>query len=396
MATSYPLATLAPTIDATGISAPSYNDVYQSLLASFKNIYGNDIYVEPDSQDGQWLAVLAQAIYESNQAAVTCFLAFSPTYSQGTHLSDLVRLNGISRNIATNSTALGTAVGVAGTIIVSGVVQDADGNLWNLPASVTIPLTGSIDVTVTAQAAGNLAAPIGSITKIYNPQLAWQSFSNTVEATVGAAVEQDATLRVRQGMSVATPALTIVEAISGAVANVSGVTRSFVYENDTGVTDAKGIPAHSVSVVALGGNSADIAAAIAKRKTPGAQTYGSTTVVVYDRYGLATPINYFILALVPIYFSVTVKALAGWVATTPAEIKTALAAFVNSLKIGEDVYLSQSMASAGLIGTTLGSTFYISDFKLGTTPAPSGTSNLAILFNQAASADIENINITVT
>lgn len=396
MATSYPLATLAPTIDATGISAPSYNDVYQSLLASFKNIYGNDIYVEPDSQDGQWLAVLAQAIYESNQAAVTCFLAFSPTYSQGTHLSDLVRLNGISRNIATNSTALGTAVGVAGTIIVSGVVQDADGNLWNLPASVTIPLTGSIDVTVTAQAAGNLAAPIGSITKIYNPQLGWQSFSNTVEATVGAAVEQDATLRVRQGMSVATPALTIVEAISGAVANVSGVMRSFVYENDTGVTDANGIPAHSVSVVALGGNSADIAAAIAKRKTPGAQTYGSTTVVVYDRYGLATPINYFILALVPIYFSVTVKALAGWVATTPAEIKTALAAFVNSLKIGEDVYLSQSMASAGLIGTTLGSTFYISDFKLGTTPAPSGTSNLAILFNQAASADIENINITVT
>lgn len=396
MATTYPLATLAPTIDATGISSPSYNDIYQSLLASFKGIYGNDIYVEADSQDGQWIAVLAQAIYESNQAAVACFLAFSPTYSQGTALSSLVKLNGISRNIATNSAAVGTVTGQAGTVITGGVVQDANKNLWSLPSTVIIPVGGTVNVTVTAQQQGNIAAPIGTITTIYNPQLGWQSFSNTSAASPGAAVELDAQLRVRRAASTAAPALSIKGAITAAVANVSGITRSIVYENDTGSTDANGIPAHSICVVTLGGTSADIAAAIEKRKTPGAQTYGSTSVIVYDQHGLATTINFFILTIVPVYFAVTIKALSGYVASTGVAIQQALTDFVNGLGIGDDVYSTQAQAIAALQNTGLGKTFYLTDFRLGLAASPTGTSNLTIAFNAAASCAVGNVGITVT
>lgn len=396
MATTYPLATLAPTIDLTGISSPSYNDIYQSLIARFKQIYGSDIYIEPDSQDGQWIAVLAQAIYQSNQAAVACFLAFSPTYSQGAALSSLVNLNGINRKVATHSTAQGTVTGVAGTVISAGVVQDANGNLWDLPNPTTIPVGGSISVTVTAQNEGALTAPIGTISTIYNPQLGWQSFTNTAAAAAGAAVETDAELRVRQVETVATPALSIREAIAAAVANVTGVTRSIVYENDTGATNADGIPAHSLSVVALGGNSADIAAAIAKRKTPGAQTYGSTSVTVYDRYGLPTVINYFILANTQVYFAVTIKALTGYVSTTSTAIQQALTDFVNSLPIGSDVYATQAQAIAALQNIPEGKTFYLTDFRLGTAPAPTGTNNLTIAFNAAAACAVGNVDITVT
>lgn len=396
MATSYPLATLAPTVDLTGISAPPYNDIYQSLIASFKGIYGTDIYIEPDSQDGQWIAVLAQAIHESNQAAIALFLAFSPTYSQGAALSSLVKLNGISRKVATHSTAQGTVVGVAGTVIAGGVVEDADGNLWSLPVVVTIPLAGSVSVTVTAQDPGSFSAPIGTITKIYNPQFGWQSFSNTSAAVIGASVETDAELRIRQGISVAIPALSIKEAIAASVGNVVGVTRFIVYENDTAVADANGIPAHSISVVVLGGNSADIAAAISKRKTPGAQTYGTTTVTVYDRYGLPAAINYYILELPQVYFSVTIKALPGYVATTGVAIQDTLAAFVNGLGIGEDVYATQAQAVAALQGLAIGKTFYLTDFRLGLAPAPVGVANLAIAFNAAAACAAGNVTLTVT
>ncbi len=105
MATTYPLPTLGPTVDANGISIPSFNDVYQSLLAIFQSIYGTGIYVAADSQDGQWLAALAKIIDDSNKAAVQVFQGFSPTYSQGVALSSLVKLNGLPRNTATYSSS---------------------------------------------------------------------------------------------------------------------------------------------------------------------------------------------------------------------------------------------------------------------------------------------------
>lgn len=393
---TYPLSTLAPSVDLTGISAPTYNDIYQSLIASFQAVYGSGIYISPDSQDGQWLAILAKAIDDSNKAAVAVFQAFSPTYAQGAGLSALVKLNGLLRSIPTNSTALGTVIGVAGTVITNGVVQDANSNLWNLPSTVTIPVGGLITVTVTARDQGAVIAPLGTINKIYNPQLGWQSFTSTADAVPGMPIETDAALRSRQTVSTALPALGIRDSIFAAIGNVVGVTRFTVYENDTGTTDANGIPAHTISAVVQGGTAAEIGAAIGGKKPPGIQTYGSTPVVVYDAYGLPVTVNYFPLDSVPIYFAVTIKALPGYVSTTGAALQQALAAFVGALEIGDDVYAAQAQAAASLINSPLGQTFYITSFTLGITPAPAGTANLAIAFNAAATCSVADIVLTVT
>lgn len=393
---TYPLATLGPTIDASGISIPSYNDVYQSLLAQYKQIYGSDIYVDPDSQDGQWIAVIAKAVDDANQAAIVAFNSMSPSYSQGAQLSALVKLNGIRRNVASHSTAVGIVVGQAGTTITNGVVKDANGNMWNLPASVVIPVGGSVTVTVTAQNAGSLAAPAGTISTIYNPQYGWQSFVSTSDATPGAPVEADPTLRARRENSVAMPGLTIKQAISAAVGNVTGVTRHFVHENDTDAADTDGVPAHNISVIVEGGSAPAIAAAIASRKIPGGPTYGTTTQTVYDSSGVPATINYFTLAYTDIYFQLAIKALPGYLSSTGQAIVTALVDFVNALGIGEDVYYSQSQAVAALISVGMGQTFYIQNFYLGTTAFPSGTSNVAIPFNKAARCASGNIVLTVS
>ena len=58
--TTYPLPTLACTIDATGISSPAYSDIFASLQASFQALYGSDSYIDDDSEDGQMLAIFAQ------------------------------------------------------------------------------------------------------------------------------------------------------------------------------------------------------------------------------------------------------------------------------------------------------------------------------------------------
>lgn len=393
---TYPLPTLAPTIDSTGISAPQYSDIYQSLIATFQNIFGSDIVVTPDSQDGQFIAAIAQAISDSNQATVAIFTAFSPTYAQGAALSAQVKINGIARKVATNSTVNVTIGGQVGTVIANGIVQDINQNLWNLPATVTIPAGGSITVTATAQQVGAISAAIGTVTTIYNPQLGWQSVTNATAATAGAPVETDAALRIRQTQSVALPALTVMEAIYAAIGAVAGVTRFALYENATGTTDSNGIPAHSISAVVQGGAIADIGTAIYSRKPPGIQTYGTTTSTQTDAYGLTVPINFYVLQTVSIYYSITIKALPGYVSTTGNALIAALVAFTNALAIGEDVYTTQAQAVASLINSPLGQTFYITAFTLGTAPAPGGTSNIAIAFNQAAICATGNVVLTTT
>lgn len=395
MATTYPLPTLAPTIDATGISAPSYNDVYQSLLATFKGIYGSDIYVAPDSQDGQWIAALAQAISDANSMAVTLFQSFSPLYAQGAALSSRVKLNGLTRNVPTNSTAVGNVVGQAGKTITNGVVKDISGNLWNLPATVNIPTGGSVAVTVTAQAAGSINAPAGTIDTIATPQLGWQSFVSTTDAVPGNPVESDPALRARQASSTALPAQTVLDAIVAAVGNVTGVTRVAPYENDTDVTDANGVPAHSFAIVVEGGNIASIAAAINSKKPPGIQTYGTTTQIVYDANGLPTTINFFVLQLVNVLYDLTIQPLNGYTSTTGAAIISSLAEFTNSLAIGEDVYPSQAQAAASLAASGLGGTFYITSFSLGASGGSMGSGAVSIPFSGAAACASGNVNLTV-
>ena len=393
---TYPLSTLGPTIDATGIKVPSYSDIYQSLVASFQAIYGSDIYIAPDSQDGQWIAIIAQAISDCDQAAVQVFNCFGPTYSQGAQLSSLVKINGLTRLIPTNSTAIGNAVGVAGTIITNGVVQDINGNLWNLPSTVTIDTSGSATVTVTAQQPGTIIALAGSINIITNPQLGWQSFVSTTDAVPGSAVETDAALRIRQAESTALPALSVKDAIFAEIANVPGVQRLTVYENDTGITDVNGVPSHSISAIVEGGDSTSIATAIALSKTPGTGTYGTTTVPITDKYGLVNNISFFELQKIQIYFAITIVPLAGYVSTTGDALKAALVAFIDNIDIGEDAYVSQASAAASLNGQAIGNTFYIATFYMGTTPSPTSGNNVTINYNQAAECSTGNIVLTVS
>jgi uncharacterized phage protein gp47/JayE len=63
-----------------------------------------------------------------------------------------------------------------------------------------------------------------------------------------------------------------------AVLNVDGVTWAKIYSNDTGAVDGDGLPAHSVAVVALGGDDGEIATVARQFIVPGITAYGNTQV----------------------------------------------------------------------------------------------------------------------
>jgi uncharacterized phage protein gp47/JayE len=396
MATTYPLPTLACTITSTGITAPSYADIYQSLQASFQGIFGSDAYVDPDSQDGQMLAIVAKAIADSNAVSIAVYNAYSPATAQGVALSNAIKINGIARGIATSSTALVRIVGEIGTQINNGVVGGPDNSRWTLPALVTIPPAAFIDVTATCTLEGSTEAAIGTLTRILTPTLGWQSVTNAAAAAPGAPVELDATVRQRQTTSTALPSLTVLDGIVGAVAAIAGVTQVKAFENDTNATDSNGLPAHSIALVTLGGASADIANAIYLKKTPGAYTYGTTVVPVTDSFGIINTIRYFIATNVAIKAQLTIKALTGYTSSIGDQIKQSMVDYGNALGINKRVDIGRLYLPAQLNGQQGFETYEVNLIQIAIVPAAVGSVDIEIAFNQRSTWQLSDISLVVT
>ncbi|WP_334033911.1 baseplate J/gp47 family protein [Burkholderia cepacia] len=391
------ITTLAPTIDENGITAPTYADVLAFLQDQYRSIYGADTYLEPDSQDGQLLGVFAKAISDVNSVAIAIYRSFSPATAQGDALSSNVKINGIARKIASYSSADLVLIGQAGKTITNGAAKDTNGVQWMLPATVTIPSSGTITVTATCATIGDVSARAGTINQIATPVLGWQSVTNPADAAEGAPVESDAALRQRQTVSTALPSLTVLDGIIGAVANVPGVTRYVAYENDTSSTDANGIPSHSISLVVEGGDATAIANAIAAKKTPGAGTFGTTSIVVADIYGRPITISFFRPTGAPIGATVTIKALGGYTTQAGQQIQQAVSDYINGMQIGGGlsgcVEWGDALTAANSVGG--GVTFKLSGLTL-TGPRGAGTPDVALLFNEAASCTPANVTLVVT
>ncbi len=384
-------------IDENGLHLPTYPEVLAKRTAEFKSIFGADVYLEADSQEGQMLAMLALAEFDLYQLAQSVYNSFSPQTAQGAGLSRMVKINGIARQAESYSSVPVTCVGQAGTVITGGVAKDKAGQQWVLPSKVTIPVSGEIMVTATAKEAGAVQAAVGEVNTIATPTRGWQSVTNPRAATPGAAVESDATLRARQTVSTALPSQTVLDGIVGAVANLDGVTRFKGYENDQDEPDSNGMPGHSIAIVAEGGDTREIAQAIANKKSPGVATLGTSSATVTDKNGMPKVIRFHYSSAVAVASAVIIKPRAGYVSTTGESIRRNLADYLNALAIGEDILLSKLYTPINAAEPTDGKrTFDVVGLTIARLGDPLAAANLVIGFTELAVGAEENITVIVS
>ena len=380
-------------LDATGLHVPDLQTVMDFMVDNYKDVYGKDVVLTPDTQDGQWIALQAQALYDTMNVAGQVYRSFSPSTALSDALNVNVRINGIRRKKSTYSMCDVTLIGTAGTRIINGSVKDINNNVWNLPAEVIIPINGEITVTATAVNSGSITALLNTITIINTPTRGWQTVNNENEASVGSPVETDAELRIRQGISVSLPSQTILEGMIGAIANIQGVTRYKGYENDTGDVDENGIPAHSSCMVVEGGDADEIANQIVLHKTVGSGTYGDTTINIRDRYGVLTDIKFQRPTYHHIKIKVNLKPLQGYSATYADEMKNRLAAYINGLSIGDTVYISRLYPPALSCNQDNTDTFIITSILAAKDEDPLAATDINIEFNAVATCDTSDIEI---
>ncbi|MHB9327414.1 baseplate J/gp47 family protein [Phytobacter ursingii] len=388
---------LSATITAQGISAPDYQTILSTITGYFQQIYGTDAYLEPDSKDGQLVALVALAIHDANTTAIGVYNSFSPSTARGDALTRNVKINGIVRRGETRSTVDLLLTGTAGTTITNGSARDTNGITWNFPASVSLGVSGAVTITAICGISGAVAALAGTVTRINTPTRGWLTVTNPLAATVGTAAETDAELRVRQAQSVALPSLTPFAAVDGALANISGVTRHKLYENDTGAVDANGLPAHSISAIVDGGDATTVAQTLRGKKGQGVATYGTTTIMVADIWGNPHPISFSRPVNVPVFVAITLRVFTGYTSLIADQIKSAIASYINSLTIGDDVLISRVYSPANLGVVSGGNARYydINSLLIGKTAGSVAAANIDIGYAEAASCTAANIAITV-
>lgn len=392
------MAYFAPYIDATGMHIPTYTDIRDDLISKMKEIFGNDIYIDEDSQDYQQISIFAKKIFDTNALALLTYNNRTVNTAIGVGLDNLCAIAGIVRKAATYSTVQLTLTGAPTTVITSGKASDkGDEHIWNLPDSVVIPESGTITVEATCNDAGDITVSSNTITKIITPVFGWYSVVNNFNGSGGTNEETDAELRGRYALATAAPSETVFESIIASVSAVEGVKRIRAYENDTGTANSLGHPAHSITLVVEGGDDTDVATEIYLKKTPGCYTNGTTSVDIVSLSGNTTKISFYRPTYKTVYVKVSLKKLSSYNDEYANDIKKAIVDYINNLEIAETVYRSVLWSIAtGQMKSIQSPSFSVLNVQTSTDGVSYTDTDISVLFNEASQIDLDKVTVEVS
>jgi uncharacterized phage protein gp47/JayE len=364
------------------------------LKALYRSIFGENIDLSADTQDGQLIGAWAETLSNQDMTNELLSMIINPNAAEKNWLSTLVKLNGIQRQGAASSTVELTFTGSNGVIIPSGtqVEETTNGEKFatNQPAEI---IGGTATVSATALNKGPIVALSGTLTELVSQVSGIISVTNANDATLGRLEESDGSLRLRRFRSVALASTSLTDSVLAAIANLEGVINARVYENKTNATDSNGITAHSIAAVVVGGNDTEIAQTILQKMSLGG-TFGSTTVAVEDGQGNAIDINFSRPTDVDIYIEMDVRKFSSFPDGGDDLIKAAIIDYMENnadtrLKIGDDVVYSSLFCPIMSVGG-----LSVTDLTIGTTASPTGKVDIPIGFDEIAEFDTSRITIT--
>lgn len=333
---------------------------------------------------------------------VTDSVNYTITYTTSTTTSNTVTYNsGVGATVAnilaglqaeiTSSHPLLTATVVGTTLVVDRVdVFQASTFSTGTRLNITkVKKIGSLQATVN----GPLEQEANTITQIITPVLGWDSITNPLEASAGTLRETDEQLRLRFRNTKLERSSNILDSLYSAILNIEGVDEVAIYENDTDVTDSNGVLPHSFLPVVLGGSSQLIADTIWENKPMGIRSQGNTVISVTDSQGFPHDIGFERPNPITIYIIVNLSLNPESNLPFPGDGEDQIIASIQeyastNFGVGDDVIYSRLYTPINEIpGHQIDSLF------IGTSPVPTGTSNIVVAFNEISS--FESVNITI-
>lgn len=311
------------------------------------------------------------------------------TYTSDASATEAEIFAGLLNNIATLHPTL--TAELSGGLLVIQKTNYFQPSTFESSANIVIEKAHKVSI-IFSQEVGAISAPANSLSIIKTPILGWDTVTNVLAATEGRLTETDEELRIRFEDTKFDKSTNILDALYSALLNIQGVENVAVYDNDTDITDGNGLPPHSVSAIVLGGDDDTIAETIWQNKPYGIPTYGNTTVNIIDSQGFTRPINFKRPSPIFIYVDIAITADPSFPADGIDQIKGYIIQYAkDNFTVGEDVVYSRLYTPINEVGG-----HQIDSLTIGLSPAPVGTSNIAIAFDEISQFTSANISITVS
>lgn len=265
-----------------GIEIERLDDIFAHFEVGFKEIYGQDIDLTPESVDGQFLAILSQMKVDIQELILNIYRQVDPDLATGSWLEQRVAYAGLERKQSSHSYLKAVVLtGTAGAFIPKGtIVEDVNKNRWVLITDTVLGSEGSKKADFKSEEVGAFALPSNSGLEIVTNTNGFLSAITTEPAEQGVNEETDEQLRQRFYLSRARSATASAEAIQGKLLSIPDVKRAVVLENYTNVTDDKGVQPHSINAIVSGGDDLAIAKVLYDNKAVGVGIQGQTEVAM--------------------------------------------------------------------------------------------------------------------
>ncbi len=174
--------------------------------------------------------------------------------------------------------------------------------------------------------------PADTIVQLVSTLSGVDTVNNRVEATGGADIETDASLRSRyllRGTSGGSSAVAIQTALN----ELDSVIIATVFENATGAA-AGGLPAHSINPVIDGGNLDEILDVLLNVKPAGIESFGVVSGEVVDNQGVTRTFFWDVPTPVDIWVKVDIVSNSLWDSSFEATVKAKVAEILGGTSAG--------------------------------------------------------------
>lgn len=372
-------------LTANGWEAPSEQAVLTGVQADINAAFGGGVNPGLNTPQGQlatsWTAVIANV----NAQVINLFNMFDPAYAYGRAQDALARLYFLARQPSAPTTVACLCSGGEGVEIPAGsVAKAADGLLYTVTDGGFIGAGGTVTLSFACNTAGPIACPAGTLNKIWRAIPGWDTVNNVADGVLGRDTESRSQFEERRAASVARNAVGSLNAVQGAVLEVTDVLDAYVTENVTGspaTIRGVSVAAHSLYVSASGGDDDDVARAIWSKKAPGCNYNGNTTVAVEDTAGVYSPplpsynVSFERPTSLPILFAVVLQNNAQIPANAASQIAAAIALAFAGADGGTRARIASTILASRYYGpvSALGEWAQVLSILIGSTNVPGAT-----------------------
>lgn len=329
-----------------GFKRPSYSELLNALEYKARELFGSKANLTVGSPYGIFLRIFAWAMNLLFSLTEDVYNSRFIDTAAGTSLYNLGNIIGLRLLPAQKAAGYLLIKGRAGTLVPTGFLASTiEGMQYVVAADVTLDEQGAALAPVKAFSAGEQGNTAeNTVTQIVNPDGSIDSVNNPKPIDGGRGRETDEQFRDRYRKSVDFAGGVNSDAITGALLQgVPSIYSALVFENDTDIADALGLPPHSMEAIVYGGLDSDIAQAIFRRKSAGIQTVGNVTVPVITASGQTVNVSFSRPGPVQIRIRISnLDTSKGFPQDGLSQIRQALIAYIGGdvkggLPIGTDV-----------------------------------------------------------